>query len=93
MNSNGSKRSTTQNGGEGNGSFIKNETLSMIIMLGMVGTAAGFTMYTKRTGSMLNQLEQIAKNKQRRMPPARVGPHTKEEWDKIRPRIDKDDFV
>ena len=65
----------------------------MIIVLGMVGTAAGFTAYTKRSGQMLKQLEFIAKQKQRRTPPRPVGPMTKEEWDKIRPRFDKDEFI
>jgi hypothetical protein len=69
-----------------------NNMFSMIVVLGMVGAAAGFTMYTKRAGTMLKQMEQISKNKARRMPPPRVGPKTKEEWDKIRTRFDKDDF-
>ena len=90
---NKNSNSSSINSSKENGSLVKNETLSMLIGLGMVGSAAGFALYTKRTGSMLKQMEQIAKNKQKRMPPPRVGPHTKAEWDKIRPRFDKDEFV
>jgi hypothetical protein len=65
----------------------------MLVVLGMVGTAAGFTMYTKRAGTMLRQLEQVSKNKARRMPlPPRVVPQTKEEWYKLRHRFDKDEY-
>jgi hypothetical protein len=62
-------------------------------MLGMVGASAGFAFYTKRTASMIRQMDQIGKNKARRMPPAKIGPMTKPEWDKVRPRFDKDEFV
>jgi hypothetical protein len=65
----------------------------MLVMLGMVGASAGFTLYTKRTASMLKQIDQISKNKARRMPPSRIGPLTKGEWDKVKPRFDKDEFV
>jgi len=70
-----------------------NDLLGKVILLGMIGSAAGFAMYTKRTSSMIRQLDQISKNQARRKPPRTIGPYTKEEWDKIRPRIDKDDFV
>lgn len=65
----------------------------MLIVLGMIGASAGFTMYTKRTATMIRQMEQVSKNKAKRMPPPRVGPKTKQEWDKVRPRFDKDEFI
>mmetsp|Transcript_15021 Transcript_15021/g.42429 ORF Transcript_15021/g.42429 Transcript_15021/m.42429 type:complete len:88 (-) Transcript_15021:132-395(-) len=68
------------------------DTIGKIIMLGLIGSAAGFTLYTKRTGAMIRQLDQITKNKAQRMPPPRIGPHTKAEWEKIRPRFEKGDF-
>ena len=70
-----------------------NNTFGMLVVAGMVGAAAGLTMYTKRSGAMLKQMEQMSKNKARRMPPSKVGPMTKKEWDKVRPRFDKDEFV
>eukprot|EP00980_Cylindrotheca_fusiformis_P013719 scaffold3526_cov115-Cylindrotheca_fusiformis.AAC.9 len=72
---------------------IKDDTLGMLIVGGMVAAAAGFTLYTKRTGQMLQQMEQMGKNKARRMPPPKIGPQTKEEWDKVRPRFDKDELI
>ena len=87
-----SRNTTTPN--NSNSSSTNNTTFAMIVVLGMVGTAAGFTAYTKRSTQMLKQLETVAKNKQRRMPPSRIGPLTKHEWDKVRPRFDdKDDFI
>jgi hypothetical protein len=70
-----------------------NNTFAMIAVAGMVATAFSFTMYTKRTGQMLKQMDQIAKNKAKRMPPTKIGPLTKNEWEKVRPRYDKDEFV
>jgi hypothetical protein len=70
-----------------------NDTFAMLVVAGMVATAASFTMYTKRTGQMLKQMDQITKNKARRMPPSKIGPMTKQEWNKSRPRFDKDEFI
>ena len=64
----------------------------MWIVLGMIGASAGFTMYTKRSGQMLRQLEHISKQQAARAPPRPVGPMTRQEWEKIRPRFDKDDL-
>lgn len=61
------------------------------IMIVVLGSSAGFTLYTKKTGSMLRQMEQISQNQLRNRPP-KTGPPTKEEWEKMRPRIDKDEF-
>ena len=71
----------------------KSQTFGMLVVLGMVGTAAGFTMYTKRTGAMLKQMERVAERQALRTPPRPIGPMTKQEWDKIRPRFDKDEFI
>lgn len=70
-----------------------NEMFPMIVMAGMVAASAGFTMYTKRAGTMLKQMDQISKNKARRMPTPRIGPMTKQEWDMVRRRFDKDELV
>jgi hypothetical protein len=70
-----------------------NDTFGMLVVAGMVATAAGMTMYTKRAGTMLKQMDQISKNKAKRMPATKIGPMAKTEWDKVRPRFDKDEFV
>jgi hypothetical protein len=64
----------------------------MVIVLGMIGASAGFALYTKRTGQLLKQFEHYASQQQKRSPKRQIGPMTKEEWDKIRPRFEKDDF-
>jgi hypothetical protein len=64
----------------------------MLIVLGMIGASAGFTMYTKRTGQMLRQFERYASEQQKRAPKRQIGPITREEWDKTRPRFEQDDF-
>ena len=75
------------------GQGTKNDTFAMMVVGGLCLSAAGLTMYTKRSGQMLKQMEQISKNKARRMPPPKIGPLTKKEWDKVRPRFDKDEFI
>ncbi|CAJ1950714.1 unnamed protein product [Cylindrotheca closterium] len=69
-----------------------NETMVKVIIGGMVLTSAGFAMYTRRTGSMLKQMEHATKSKANRTPPRKPGPMTEAEWDKVRPRMDKDEF-
>jgi hypothetical protein len=71
----------------------KSSAFAMFVVLGMVGTAAGFVMYTKRTGAMLKQVERVATQQEKRRSPRKAGPYTKEEWDKIRPRLDKDELI
>ena len=66
--------------------------MGAFILLGMIGASAGFTMYTKRTGQLLRQYEHIALQQAKRRPQRPIGPMTKAEWDKIRPRFEKDDF-
>ena len=66
-------------------------SLPLAIMVLMLGTSAGFTLYTKKTGSMLNTMKQIEKNQLRNRPP-KFGPQTKETHEKMKPRIDKDEF-
>mmetsp|Transcript_15926 Transcript_15926/g.44034 ORF Transcript_15926/g.44034 Transcript_15926/m.44034 type:complete len:89 (-) Transcript_15926:1428-1694(-) len=74
---------------------VPNETFQTVgkaVVLGMIACSAGFTLYTRRTSQMIRQLDQITKNKAKRMPAPRIGPHTREEWDKIRPRFEKGDM-
>lgn len=70
----------------------KDDTIGMLVMGGMVLSAAGFVLYTRRTESMLRQMNHIAESRAKRCPPRKPGPMTKEEWDKVRPRFEKDDF-
>ena len=58
----------------------------------ILGASAGLTLYTKRTGSMLRQMDRSAKNKAKRKGPPKFGPPTKGEWEKIRPRFDNDEL-
>ena len=66
-------------------------SLPLGIMILLLGTSAGFTLYTKKTGSMLSAMKQIEKNQLRNRPP-KFGPETKEMHEKMKPRIDKDEF-
>mmetsp|Transcript_10780 Transcript_10780/g.23707 ORF Transcript_10780/g.23707 Transcript_10780/m.23707 type:complete len:92 (-) Transcript_10780:238-513(-) len=58
----------------------------------ILGASAGLTLYTKRTSTMLNQLERASKNAQQRKGPERFGPMTRGEWEKMRNRWEKDDL-
>lgn len=63
-----------------------------IVIFGMmIATSAGFTLYTKRASSMLRTMEEITERQHIRNPP-KFGPPTKEEWEKLRPRWEKDDI-
>ncbi|GKY96119.1 hypothetical protein MPSEU_000572300 [Mayamaea pseudoterrestris] len=61
------------------------------LFLVVLASSAGFTMYTKKTGSMLNTWEKVNQNVLRNHPP-KYGPPTKDQYEKLRPRIDKDEF-
>jgi hypothetical protein len=50
------------------------------------------TLYTKKTGAMLSRMNMITENQLRRNP-KRIGPPTKLEWEKLRPRFDKEDLI
>lgn len=65
-------------------------TFSFILAVLVVGSSAGMTLYTRRAGSMLNQMKQIEKNQVLRNPP-KFGPPTRAEWEKMRPRHSLDD--
>lgn len=69
-----------------------NPQFGMLIILGMIGASAGFTMYAKRSGQMLKQFEHYANQQQKRAPKRQIGPMTRQDWDMKRPRLEKDDF-
>lgn len=58
----------------------------------LIGTSAGLTLYTKKTQSILNQMNQMKRNRDMRLPKKSEGPLTKEEWEKTRSRWEKDDL-
>eukprot|EP00591_Stephanopyxis_turris_P002823 CAMPEP_0195524266 /NCGR_PEP_ID=MMETSP0794_2-20130614/23987_1 /TAXON_ID=515487 /ORGANISM="Stephanopyxis turris, Strain CCMP 815" /LENGTH=94 /DNA_ID=CAMNT_0040654443 /DNA_START=128 /DNA_END=412 /DNA_ORIENTATION=- len=58
----------------------------------MIGAAAGLTLYTKKTGQLIAQIDKSTAAKAARMPKRKPGPKTKEEYEKTRTRIDNDDF-
>mmetsp|Transcript_3650 Transcript_3650/g.5979 ORF Transcript_3650/g.5979 Transcript_3650/m.5979 type:complete len:102 (+) Transcript_3650:498-803(+) len=58
----------------------------------ILGTSAGLTFYTKRTGHMMNQLERASKNATLRRGPRKAGPKTKLEYEKTRNRWEKEDL-
>jgi hypothetical protein len=66
--------------------------LQLGIMVIVLGSSAGFTLYTKKTGSMLSTMNKIAENQLRNRGPPKFGPPTRQEWEKLRPRFDKDDL-
>mmetsp|Transcript_21652 Transcript_21652/g.47065 ORF Transcript_21652/g.47065 Transcript_21652/m.47065 type:complete len:161 (+) Transcript_21652:476-958(+) len=58
----------------------------------ILGTSAGLTLYTKKTGKLMNQLERVSKNATQRKGPPKFGPKNKMEWEKTRSRWEKDDL-
>ena len=67
----------------------------------ILGASAGLTLYTKRTSTLLNQLERSSKNATERFAhettfapygPRKFGPKTRAEWEKTRSRWEKDDL-
>jgi hypothetical protein len=62
----------------------------IVIFSVCLAASAGFTMYTKRASSMLRTIEQVSEKQKLRNPP-RIGPPTKEEWEKLRSRWTDDD--
>lgn len=66
--------------------------LQLGIMMVVLGASAGFTLYTRKTSSMLQTMNKITENQLRNRPP-KFGPPTKQEWEKLRPKFDKDEFV
>ena len=67
--------------------------LQIAIGVLMVGASAGLTLYTRKTQSMLQQMEKVSKQAAVRQGPVKAGPPTKAEWDKIRPRLRDDDIL
>jgi hypothetical protein len=65
--------------------------VQMAVMFAVLGSSAGFTLYTKRTSAMLHTMNQIKQNQLKKNPP-KFGPPTKKEWEKLRPRFHSDDF-
>ena len=65
--------------------------LPLGIMLVVLASSAGMTLYTKKTGSMIKAMHKVTENQLRNHPP-KIGPPTKQEWEKLRPRFDKDEF-
>ena len=70
--------------------------IQIVLGIMIVGTSAGLTLYTKKTGQMLRQMDKLnqataaRKAAIRRKQPA--GPMTKKEYDTIRPRLEKDEL-
>mmetsp|Transcript_7208 Transcript_7208/g.9362 ORF Transcript_7208/g.9362 Transcript_7208/m.9362 type:complete len:89 (-) Transcript_7208:385-651(-) len=60
-------------------------TLSFVIAAIVLGSSAGMTLYTRKSGAMLSRMKQVTDNEMRRNPP-KFGPPTKAEWEKLRPR-------
>jgi hypothetical protein len=63
----------------------------IVIFSVCLAASAGFTMYTKRASFMLRTMEQVTE-KQKLRNPSRIGPPTKEEWEKMRSRWTDDDI-
>ena len=77
--------------GGGGGGAPPQSALTWGIMLLVLGSSAGFTLYSKKAGAMLQGIKRVEAAQLKKHPP-RVGPSTKQEYEKLRPRIDKDDF-
>ena len=72
----------------------KSTSLPLGIMILVLGSSAGMLFYTKRTGSMLRSLQTISERPLHINQTAMrtFGPATKQDTEKMRSRIDKDDF-
>ena len=72
------------------------KTVPLAVMILVLGSSAGMLFYTKRTGSMLRSIETISETQLlqviRHKQPAKFGPLTKLQAEKMQPRLDKDDF-
>ena len=79
-------------GEEKSSGTVSSGNLAFGTFIVMLGCSAGLTFYTKRTNSMLKQMEKVQKQQVIRKGPVKSGPQTKQEWDKTRPRFEKDDF-
>lgn len=66
--------------------------LQLGIMILVLGSSAGMVFYTKRTGSMLQTLNKISESQMSINKVKHHGPITMKEADKLKPRIDKDEF-
>ena len=68
--------------------------LQMGIMILVLGSSAGMVFYTKRTGSMLRSINKISEKQLyiNKTDLHKFGPATKQEADKMRSRIEKDEF-
>ena len=75
----------------GSSSGPPHSALQWGVMLVVLGASAGLTLYTKKTGSMLQTMKRM-EEAQLKLHPPRIGPQTKHEYEKMRPRIDKDEF-
>jgi len=64
--------------------------MQMGIFVVMIGASAGFTLYTRKTSSMLQQMDKV---KRFRRLPVKFGPMTKAEWDKIKPQNGGDGWL
>mmetsp|Transcript_18759 Transcript_18759/g.40635 ORF Transcript_18759/g.40635 Transcript_18759/m.40635 type:complete len:103 (+) Transcript_18759:163-471(+) len=67
-------------------------TLQYLAGILIIGASAGLTLYTKKTKSMLNQMERVSKSQAQRKGPPKFGPKTKEQHEKTRPGLDNDDI-
>lgn len=68
--------------------------LQLGIMILVLGSSAGMVFYTKRTGSMLRSINTISEKQLyiNKTDIRKFGPATKQEAEKMRPRIDNDEF-
>jgi hypothetical protein len=58
----------------------------------ILGASAGLTLYTKRTSTIINQIDRASKNAIERRGPPKFGPRTRMEWEKLKNRWEKDDL-
>mmetsp|Transcript_36658 Transcript_36658/g.76316 ORF Transcript_36658/g.76316 Transcript_36658/m.76316 type:complete len:90 (-) Transcript_36658:937-1206(-) len=65
-------------------------TLSYAMAAIVLGSSAGMTFYSRRSGQMLSRMKQVTENQRLRNPP-KFGPPTRAEWEKLRPRHSFDD--
>jgi hypothetical protein len=67
---------------------IMSRGTQMGLFIVMLGASAGFVFYTKKTDSLIIQMNKLKSHGK----PTPIGPMTKAEWEKWRPRHNDDDF-
>ena len=85
--------STTDSDNSSSSTQLSSSNTALAIGVIMVGMSAGMTLYTRRTRTMLQQMDKVTKNQSIRKGPPKEGPPTKEQHEKMKPRWDDNEIL